>query len=442
MRRSQSGSTRKPICRPAALPKALRLPRRTPRGKAIATINKLKIEASYPGLRAHHVKRAIICGAVIDWERLHESGGRSDTVFDEVVANTVVVEAGNARLDFHRVALCNVGAGRRLAYDLSLRTPALPGELTMRGNLGPWSSGKLDQLPLSGSYTFRNANMGVFQHLAGTLSSQGTFTGVISRLDVSGWTDIPDFEANNNGHRHHLKTEFKAVVNGMNGDTILPSIKADLDRTVITGDAAVRQQDNERGKAITLHVTSGGGRVEDPFLLFIKSRQSPIVGDIAFEARVAAPPDSRPFTKRVVVDDAFEIGAASFTNPRTQHSADSLSEHAEGEPRAAPERITEQLRGRVSLRDGVATFQNAVVTVLGATADLAGTYDLVTKCANLRGKIAMQVQLSQANHGLHVVFLRFLNPFYKKHAGAVVPVSITGTYDHPVFQALTAKKRG
>jgi hypothetical protein len=408
----------------------------------IARINKLTIEASYPGLLARHVKRTIINGAVIDWGRLHGNDGRFDTVLDEVIANTVVLQAGDARLDFHRVVLRNVGAARPLTYDVSLRTPKLPGELTMRGSLGPWSSGKLDQVPLSGSYTFRNANLGVFQHLAGTLASQGTFAGVISRLDVSGWTDTPDFEANNNGHRHHLKTRFKAVVNGINGDTVLPSIKADLDRTVITGDAAVRQEGDERGKTITLHVTSGRGWVEDLFLLFIKSPQSPIVGAITFEARIAVPPDSRSFTKRVVVDDVFEIGAASFTNPETQHGAESLSEHAEGEPRAIPERISEQLRGHVFLRDGVATFQNAVVTVPGATADLAGTYDLVTKRANLRGKMAMQAELSQATTGFTSFFLKFLNPFYKKkHAGAVVPVSITGTYDHPVFQALTAKKK-
>ncbi len=97
----------------------------------------------------------------------------------------------------------------------------------------------------------------------------------------------------------------------------------------------------------------------------------------------------------------------------------------------------------MSLRGGVATFQNAIVTVPGAIADLAGTYDLVTKRANLHGKMAMQAELSQATTGFTSFFLRFLNPFYKKkHAGAVVPVSITGTYDHPVFQALTAKKKG
>ncbi len=161
----------------------------------IARINKLTIEASYPGLLARHLKRTIINGAVIDWGRLHGNDGRFETVLDEVVANTVVLEAGDARLDFHRVVLRNVAPGRPLTYEVSLRTPKLPGELTMRGSLGPWSSGKLDQLPMSGSYTFRNADMGVFQRLAGTLSSQGTFAGVISRLEVSGWTDTPGFRS-------------------------------------------------------------------------------------------------------------------------------------------------------------------------------------------------------------------------------------------------------
>ena len=177
--------------------------------------------------------------------------------------------------------------------------------------------------------------------------------------------------------------------------------------------------------------------------MFLKSPESPIIGAISFRAHIIVPPNSRPFTRRVTLDDTFEIRGASFTNTRTQQGANSLSKHAQGESRESPEDISERLRGQVLLRDGIATFHDTVITVPGATADFAGTYDLVTKRADLHGKMAMRAELSQATTGFTSFFLKFLNPFYKrKNAGAVVPVSITGTYDHPVFQALTAKKKG
>lgn len=420
--------------------------------KQIATFQKLTIEASYAGLFARHVRRIVLDGAsaILPLDaggsdptgRGAGSGNGPEVVIDEIIADRSVVQAGSLRFDFRRLTIQTPGANRRVGFDLDVMIPKPPGELTMAGHFGPWRSGALDEAELSGSYRYQNADLGVFDHLGGTLSSKGKFRGMLSRLEVVGSADVPDFEANRNGHRHHLKTVFQAFVNGMNGDTLLPSLRAELDRTTIVGNAAVRQQGKETGKTIDLDVTSGRGRIEDLLLLFMKSPRAPMQGPIDFRVRAAVPPGRRRFTRKVRLEGDFDIRGGDFTNPKTQAGADSLSEHAEGEPADRPERVSERLRGRVSLRNGVATFINSEFVVPGAQALFDGTYDLVSERVNLRGKMAMQAKLSQATTGVKSFLLKFLDPFYKKQrAGAVVPVSLTGTYDHPQFQALMAKKR-
>jgi len=46
----------------------------------------------------------------------------------------------------------------------------------------------------------------------------------------------------------------------------------------------------------------------------------------------------------------------------------------------------------------------------------------------------MQAELSQTTKGIKSFLLKALDPFFKKkHAGAVVPIKITGTYGHPSY---------
>ena len=52
------------------------------------------------------------------------------------------------------------------------------------------------------------------------LSSQGKFGGTLRHIDISGKTDIPDFEVKSGGHPMRLTTEFTAYVDGIHGDTL------------------------------------------------------------------------------------------------------------------------------------------------------------------------------------------------------------------------------
>jgi hypothetical protein len=80
--------------------------------------------------------------------------------------------------------------------------------------------------------------------------------------------------------------------------------------------------------------------------------------------------------------------------------------------------------------------------VPGAAASMAGTYSLLNKRVKFAGKMRMQAKLSQATTGAKSVFLKLLDPFYKKkNAGAELPVQMDGLYGHTHFSVgLRAKK--
>src|SRR5205085_1622379 len=98
-----------------------------------------------------------------------------------------------------------------------------------------------------------------------------------------------------------------------------------------------------------------------------------------------------------------------------------------------PERVAEDLKSDIRLRDGIATLSSALFAVPGAVARGSGTYDVTTEAIDLRGKLAMKASLSKAASGVKSILLIPLDPFFKKDgAGAILGVRISGTYSHPV----------
>src|SRR5205823_1366131 len=106
----------------------------------------------------------------------------------------------------------------------------------------------------------------------------------------------------------------------------------------------------------------------------------------------------------------------------------------------APERVLSDLTGQVSLHGGVATFTDISFLVPGATATLSGTFSLITEKVDLHGKLATAAKLSKTTTGIKSVLLKVLDPLFKsKHAGAVIPVALTGKYGHTQFHEVLTK---
>jgi hypothetical protein len=408
-----------------------------------AHVDKLHVDAGWFGLFRHHVREMTFDGVNVWVRALGEgafAGHAGDSVIEQAELRKAVLQVGqnnNQRFEFADVDLKNVGNGREVTYRIHVAIPRPAGDLELDGKLGAWGEGQVAASPLKGSYRLNRADLRVFDGIAGILSSKGNYSGVLRELRLSGEADVPQFMVVESGHTHHLSAQFQAVVNGTNGDTDLQGIRAAVDHTSFESTAKV---EGERAKTATLEIGSGRGRIEDLMLLFIKARQSPILGPIEFRAHITLPPGEVPFKRRVELAGDFGVFGAGFTKRATQASTNQLSERAEGDPKGEPERVLSDLAGHVELRNGVATFSNLSFRVPGAAAHMAGTFNLVTERIDLHGKLATEAELSQTTTGIKSVFLKLLNPIYKRRrAGAVVPVSVTGTYEHPEFRELMTK---
>jgi len=164
-------------------------------------------------------------------------------------------------------------------------------------------------------------------------------------------------------------------------------------------------------------------------------------GMVSFNARVSLPPGRNPFLTKVELQGDFGIDAGSFTKSDTQEGVNSLSQGALGDKNHKTDdddndsrNVLSDLKGHVSLRNGIATFSNLSFGVPGALAQMQGTYNLISERIDLHGTLKTEAEVSKTTHGVKALMLKVLDPFFKnKPSGYLVPVKITGTYDHPTF---------
>ena len=90
------------------------------------------------------------------------------------------------------------------------------------------------------------------------------------------------------------------------------------------------------------------------------------------------------------------------------------------------------MAGHVDLRNATATFVDSSFSVPGASARMHGTYNLQSQVVDLHGTLKTDVELSKLTSGFKSALLKPFDVFFKrKHAGAVVPVHLIGTYKDP-----------
>lgn len=363
------------------------------------------------------VRKLIADGAVVEFERR----GRADSPL---------------RFDLQKLTLNQSGINSPTRFDAELLNPKPPGEISTEGQFGPWRADNPGETAIAGSYTLKRARLDVFKAIAGTLSSQGEFSGALDRIEIKGRTETPDFEVKQAGHRVRLDTEFRATVNGTNGDVFLQSVNALIDRTAIQSQASVRATSGEKGKLTTFEA-SGRGRIQDLLRLFVSENPPAMAGEISLKTFARLPAGPRPFLGRLQLQGDFTIRDVKFSKPATERNLDQFSIRAQGKkPGKNPDSagITPMTRGHVVVEDGTARFNNLTFEIPGAKAQLHGTFNLLDQKVNLEGKLKTEASLSETTSGIKRVLLKPLDPFFKKkRAGAAVGFKITGTYDQPSF---------
>ncbi len=414
--------------------------------KPIITIDRLIIQGSYAGILQSRVSRVtaegmhIFVPALGTGEALHTTPATISV--DEIVANGATVEfayndAGKAplRFDVHEALLRNVIPERPFNYELKVHNPEPPGEIAVQGKFGNWKRGDAGETPISGEYTFEHADLSVYHGVAGLLSSKGKFEGKLGHIDIDGKTDIPDFEVKMGGHPTHLTTVFSAYVDAIHGDTYLKQVTVDFWKTRLIAEGSVAKSPEGKGKTAAINFRSSNARIDDLLHLFVKASRPPMSGKTTLRARVEIPPGDEAFIKKIKLRGSFGIEAGKFSETSTQEGVNKLSAGAQGEKDTAdPETVLTDLTGQVNVRNGISTFTDLSFGVPGASARMHGTYDLLNYKIDLRGQMQVDTKISNTETGTKAFLLKAMEPFFKKKKkGEVVPVKISGTYDHPSY---------
>jgi AsmA-like C-terminal region len=414
--------------------------------KPLITIERMTVRGSYLGVLSTRVERIIAEGMHVSipafgtGEAFHTTP--STITVGEIIANGATVEFAYhepdkkpLRFDVHEATLRNVGPKGAISYRLKVHNPEPPGEVAVEGKFGAWSRGDAGKTPISGEYTFEQADLSVYKGIAGILSSKGKFSGTLGHIDISGTTDTPDFEVRMGRHPMRLTTQFSAYVDATHGDTFLKQVTADFWKTHVIAAGSIARSSNGKGKPALIDFRSNDARIEDLLRLFVKAERAPMSGYVTLRARAEVPPADEEFLKKLKLRGSFGIEAGTFSKPSTQEGVNKLSAGARGEKDPVdPETVLTDLTGQVDATEGIATFTDLSFSVPGAVARMHGTYNLLDHKIDLHGQMQVDSKISNTESGAKALLLKMMEPFFKKKKkGEIVPVRISGTYEHPSF---------
>jgi hypothetical protein len=343
--------------------------------------------------------------------------------------------------DLQQLRLNSSGTDGALAFHATLSNPMPPGEIVSSGIFGPWNADVPSQTPVSGNFAFEKADLGVFPGIAGILSSKGSYQGVLDQIRVDGTTDTPDFQITLAGHPADLATTFHAMVDGTDGDTFLQPVEAHFGQTDLLAQGSVEGTAGKKGKTITLDVSASHARIEDFLLLAMKASPS-MTGPIRLKTKFILVPGPKQIPDRLYLNGSFDLDSLHFTSSEVQQKVDNMSKRSEGKPNEVvnPEEaiktddVASAMKGNFRVENGIVTLTGVNYGVPGADVHLAGTYALEPETLDLSGTVKMQAKLSQTTTGVKSFLLRFADPIFSKGSkGAVLPIKITGSVEHPQY---------
>jgi hypothetical protein len=364
------------------------------------------------------------------------------TIDTVVCDNTTLLilpkKAGKTPLNFdiHDLVLNSVGAGKPFSFRGNLTNAKPVGEIRTQGDFGPWQAEEPGASPVTGSYTFTDADLGPFPGIGGVLSSSGKYSGVLSNLEVQGQTDTPDFTLDPIGHPVPLHTEFSATVDGTNGDTYLHPVNALLGHSHIIANGSVERVPEKQGHLITLDVVTAKARLEDLLKLSTKSSQPMMTGLVDLKTKMLLPPGKVKVLDKLVLGGEFTVSNARFASSEVRQKLESFSRRAQGQatnPDAGS--AISDLRGNFTLKSGVITFHKLTFSIPGAVIALDGTYKLRGEILAFNGEVRLEAKVSQLVGGKKAIFLKAIDPFFSKRgAGTLIPITISGTRDNPTLE--------
>jgi AsmA-like C-terminal region len=380
-----------------------------------------------------------------------EHGGLPRLTIGEIVSHAARLEIaskepGKLPRLFEIADLHILGYGRQDGADFraTLTNPTPRGHIETRGRFGPWQAVEPRTTPVRGEYTFAQANMDTIKGLGGTLSSRGTYKGVLERIEVTGETDTPDFSLDIAGNPVPLTTRFRAIVDGTNGNTYLEQVDARLLESHIHAKGAVVRAADVKGRHVTLDIRIDQARLEDLLKLAVRSAKPLLTGAVKVNTKFVLPAGDEDVIRKLRLDGEFTLNEARFSSFDVQKRINLLSQKGKGEdaPVDGPS-VVSQLNGRFELRDAALSFSRLTFAVPGAEVQLAGTYDLARETLDFTGNLLLDASLSETTSGMKAVAATLAQPFFRrKGGGSKIPIRVGGTRAKPAFGLDVGKALG
>ncbi len=353
------------------------------------------------------------------------------------------------------ITLTHLAAGQPMNFQAVLTNPRPEGLIRTQGAFGPWEVDDPGASAVNGKYQFENANLADFKGIAGTLSSKGAYDGTLRNIAVTGSADVPNFSLTKYGTPMELDTDFKARVDGTDGDTYLDEVDAELGQSKFRlAGKVVRERTDANGKEVPASAPAGpeptrighliemkvdvaSARIEDFLKLASKSGTPPMTGGVTARAVLEIPPGKPPVPNRMKLDGQFTLANARFTSENVQKRIEDLSLRGQGKPGAvkdtSPQGIASTMQGNFQMANGVIALPDLKYTVPGAQISLSGTYSL-DGALHFDGTARMEATVSQMVGGWKGFLLKPADRFFRKNgAGTQVPIRVRGTRDHPEF---------
>jgi hypothetical protein len=340
------------------------------------------------------------------------------------------------------ITLTDVGSKKPLAYDATLTNPRPVGNVRATGHFGPWQADEPRDTAIDGTYWFTHADLSTFKGIAGTLSSTGQFNGTLGQIAVQGKTDTPDFRVDFSDHPVALHTEFRAVVDGITGDTTLQQVDATFLHSVLHASGSVYRVGDPTtgvtGHDTELSVRMDQGRIEDMLTLAVKTTPPILRGAMTMQNKLSLPPGKESVAKKIRLAGSFTIRGATFGNPHIQETVDKMSMRAQGHPRdandARAQTVESSFTGDFTQAKAVLHLSNLQYTMPGAQVNLEGQYSLDGQQFEFHGLVRTQATASQMTTGWKSMLLKAVDPLLKKDgAGLEVPITVSGTKSAPKF---------
>ncbi len=246
----------------------------------------------------------------------------SPIVVDELIADGALLRIIPRRADkqpkefaIQALTMHTLGIGEKMPFKATLTNPLPKGLIETKGTFGPWQKEDPGATPLGGEYSFQKADLGTIKGIGGILNSTGIFDGELGRIGVKGTTQTPDFHLDISKQPVALDTTFEAVVDGTNGDTFLTGVTAKFLQTTVFAKGAVTGTKGVKGRTTALDVAIKDGRIEDLLRLAVKGDKPLMVGRVGLHTGFKLPPGERDVMEKLMLDGAFDVASAQFTNP-------------------------------------------------------------------------------------------------------------------------------